>query len=118
MALSPWPARTATASRAAAIRQLGAALGEGDDAVVARLGAVSAALVEKYAPAAPLPIKCEAVIRCAGWLRDAPSSGARMESEGDISTTFTPSSTGALRASGAMALLSPWKVRRAGALVF
>ena len=116
MALSPWPARTATAALAAAIRELGAALGEDNDNVTVRLGAAAAALVERYAPDAPAAIKCEAVIRCAGWLREAPSYGARMESEGEISTTFSPSMTGALRHSGAMALLSPWKVRRAGVL--
>ena len=44
------------------------------------------------------------------------SYGARSESEGEITTTFSPSMTSALRASGAMALLSPWKVRRAGAV--
>ena len=114
MALSPWPARTATASLAAAISALGAALGEDDDHVTARLGATAAALVERYAPDAPDPVKDEAVIRTAGWLRQAPSYGARSEAEGEISTTFSPSMTGALRASGAMALLSPWKVRRAG----
>ena len=112
--LSPWPARTAVASHAAAIAELGAAIGEDDDTVTARLGATASALVERYAPDAPAAIKCEAVIRSAGWLREAPAYGARMESEGDISTTYTPSATGALRASGAMALLSPWKVRRAG----
>ena len=114
MALSPWPARTATASLAAAITELGSAIGEDDEHVTARLGATAAALVERYAATAPDAIKCEAVIRTAGWLRDAPSYGARMETEGEISTTFTPSATGALRASGAMAMLSPWKVRRAG----
>ena len=116
MALTPWPARTATATLAAAIAELGAALGEDDDTVTQRLGATAAALVLRYAPAAPEGIKCEAVIRCAGWLREAPSYGARSESQGDISTTFSPSATGALRASGAMALLSPWKLRRAGVL--
>ena len=116
MALSPWPARTAVASLAAAIAELGAALGEADDTVTARLGATSAALVERFAPGAPVAVKCEAVIRCAGWLREAPAYGARSESEGEISTSFSPSMTGALRASGAMAMLSPWKVRRAGVL--
>ena len=116
MALAPWPARTATASLAAAIATLSDALGEDDETVVARLGATAAALVERFAPDAPESIKCEAVIRCAGWLRDAPSSGARVEAEGGISTDFTPSATGALRASGAMALLGPWKIRRAGVL--
>ena len=114
MALSPWPSKTA--SLATAIAELGTALGEDDDTVTARLGATAAALVERYAPDAPDAIKCEAVIRCAGWLREAPAYGARMESEGEISTSFTPSATGAMRASGAMAMLSPWKVRRAGAV--
>ena len=114
MALTPWPARTATATLAAAIGDLGAALGEDDDDVTARLGATAAALVDRYAPAAPETIKREAVIRCAGWLRESPAYGARSESQGDISTTFTPSATGALRASGAMGLLSAWKARRAG----
>ena len=116
MALAPWPARTATASLAAAIAELGAALGEGDEHVTARLGATAAALVERYAPDAPQPIKDESVIRTAGWLREAPSYGARMESEGEVSTSFMPSATGALRASGAMALLGAWKLRRAGVL--
>ena len=115
MVLAPWPARTATASLAAAIRELGRALGADDD-VTARLGATAAALVQRYAPDAPKPITCESVKWCAGWLREASAYGARMESEGDISTSFTPSMTGALRASGAMALLSPWKIRRAGVL--
>ena len=114
MALSPWPSRTATASLAAAIAELGAALGEDDEHVTARVGAAAASLVERFAPDAPDPIKCEAVIRCAGWLREAPAYGARAESVGDVSTTFTPSMTGALRASGAMGLLSAWKQRRAG----
>ena len=116
MALSPWPARTATASLGEAIRVLGAALGEDDDHVTARLGAAAGALVERFAPDAPQPIRDEAVIRTAGWLRQAPSYGARSESMGDVSTAFSPSMTGALRASGAMAMLSPWKVRRAGVI--
>ena len=110
--LSPWP--TTPAALTAATAALGGAIGEDDDDTLARLGATAAALVEQYAPDAPAAIKCEAVIRCAGWLREAPAYGARSESEGDIRTGYTPSATGALRASGAMGLLSPWKVRRAG----
>ena len=114
MVLSPWPAKTATASLAAAIAELGAALGEDDGIVVGRLGETSSSLVERFAPLAPGAVKTEAVIRTAGWLRSAPAYGARSESEGEVSTSFTPSSTGALRASGSMSLLSPWKIRRAG----
>ena len=103
----------------AATEALAAALGldaTADAAEVQRLGAAAAALVEKYASGAPEAIKDEAVIRCAGWLRESPSSGARSESEGEIRTSFSPAMTGALRASGAMGLLSAWKVRRAGAV--
>ena len=87
-----------------------------NQALADRLLPVAVALVTRYAPEAPDTIANEAVIRCAGWLSEAPASGARMERVGDISTTWTASATGALRSSGAMALLSPWKVRRAGVL--
>ena len=87
-----------------------------DEALGTRLLAVAAPTVERYAPAAPDAIQNEAVIRFAGWLSQAPVSGARSESIGDISTTFSPMATGGLRASGAMALLSPWKIRRAGSI--
>lgn len=73
-------------------------------------------LVDRYAPDAPTPVSNEAAIRCTGWLLEAPSSGAVRERTGDLATTFSPESTGALRASGAMGLLSPWKIRRAGAI--
>lgn len=81
-----------------------------------RLHPVAVALVTRYAPDVPDAIANEAVIRTAGWLAEAPASGARQESVGDISTSWSANATGALRASGAMALLSPWKVRRAGVL--
>ena len=114
VSLSPWP--TSPAALASATAALSGALGDDDDTVVQRLGATAAALVERLAPDAPAAVKCEAVIRCAGWLREAPAYGARAESQGELSTTYTPSATGALRASGAMALLSPWRVRRAGSI--
>ena len=116
MAITPWPSRTATASLAATIAELSAALGEDDQTVVARLGATASALVEREAPGAPQAVRDEALIRCAGWLREAPAAGVRMESAGEISTSFTPSATGALRASGALALIARWKIRRAGAI--
>ncbi len=74
------------------------------------------ALVERYSPAAPAAVQREAVIRAGGWIVQQPAAGVRSETEGDIATSFAPSMTGALRSSGAMALLSPWKVRRAGAI--
>lgn len=114
-ALSPWPPSTSVVARTAAIDCLKEAVGVSDNRANA-LGEVASALVENYASNAPQAIKNEAVIRCAGWLYEAPSGGQRSESEGDISTSFSPGATGALRHSGAMALLSIFKIRRAGAI--
>ena len=112
--LSPWP--TTPVALASATECLKSALGEDDDATAQRLGSVASALVEKYAATAPQSIRNEATIRTAGWLREAPASGARREDIGDVSTAWSPNATGGLRASGAMSLLSGWKQRRAGAV--
>ncbi len=116
MALSPWP--TTPAALAAATASLRAALNLKpgvDDEPVQRVGAVAAALVERYAPAAPQAVKDEAVIRAAGWLADQPPAVAK-ETVGPMSVEYMPARQSALRHSGAMAMLSPWKVRRAGAI--
>ena len=87
-----------------------------DSAAAARLLPVATALVTRYAPDAPAAISNEAAIRCAGWLAEQPSAAIRSETEGDVSTSYAPSMQSALRHSGAMSLLSTWKVRRAGAI--
>ena len=81
-----------------------------------RLLAAASALVERYAADAPHAISNEAAIRTAGWLAEQPSAAIRAETEAVISTSYAPSMQSALRHSGAMALLSPWKIRRAGAI--
>ena len=85
-------------------------------ALADRLLPVASALVHRYAPEAPEPIANEAVIRCSGWLAEHPAAAVRSERMGDIETGFAPTMQSALRHSGAMALLSAWKVRRAGAI--
>ena len=112
--LAPWP--TTPAASAAALVCLAAAIGVTDEDTLDRLGAAAAALVERYAPDAPIAIKNEAVVRAAGWLAQQPAASVRSESVGDIRTSYMPTHSGALRHSGAMALLSPWKIRRAGAI--
>lgn len=92
-----------------------AALGV-EQAVADRLLPVASALVERYAPAAPEAIQDEAAIRCAGWLSEQPAAAVRSERIGDIQTDYSPSNMSALRHSGAMALLTGWKVRRGGAI--
>ena len=82
------------------------------------LASVAEALVSEYAPDAPGAIKGEAARRVAGYLWDR-KPGIRRESVtvGDYTRSATfEMSTGALRASGAMGLLSRWKVRRAGVI--
>ena len=114
--LSPWPNTTATVALAAARTCLGDALGLTDESTLDRLGSTAAELVERYAPDAPQPVKNEAVVRCAGWLQQQPSAAIRGETVGPLSVDYAPTHMSALRHSGAMALLAPWKVRRAGAI--
>ena len=87
-----------------------------DSTTATRLLPVATELVTRYAPDAPGAISNEAVIRCAGWLSEQPAASITSESEGDIRTSYSPSMLSALRHSGAMGLLSPWKVRRGGAI--
>ena len=87
-----------------------------DGTTATRLLAVATAIVARFSNDAPDAVANEAVIRCAGWLAGQPAVSIRAEVEGDVTTSYAPSMTSALRHSGAMALLSPWKVRRAGAI--
>ena len=87
-----------------------------DSKTAGRLLAVAAALVNRFAPDAPDAISNEAAIRTAGWLAEQPAAAITSETEGDIRTSYAPSMQSALRHSGAMSLLSPWKNRRAGTI--
>ena len=115
--LSPWPAATATAALAAATACLKAAIGPDlTDERVQALGAAASALVEQYAPSAPQAVKNEATIRTAGYLAEHPSAAVRQDTVGDVTVSYAAGNLSALRHSGAMAILSSWKVRRAGAI--
>ena len=81
-----------------------------------RLLAASTELVNRYAPAAPASVGNEAVIRTAGYLAEQPRAAVRSERTGNIETSFAATHLSALRHSGAMALLSPYKIRRGGAI--
>ena len=113
--LSPWP--TTPASLTAAIACLKAEIGADltDDRANA-LGATASALVEQYAPSAPQAVKNESTIRTAGYLTEHPSAAVRQDTVGEVAVAYAATHTGALRHSGAMSLLSPWKKRRAGAI--
>ena len=84
--------------------------------VATRLLAVSTELVNRYAPAAPDSVGNEAVIRTAGYLSEQPAAPIRSEKTGNIESSFAVTHLSAVRHSGAMALLSPYKIRRGGAI--
>ncbi len=111
----PAPTPTPTPTLPITATELAAAIGT-DEARAGHLLAAVWPRVRQYAPDAPTEVQREAVLRYAGWLIEAPSAGVRSESTGDISTTFSPSMLSGFRASGAAALLAPWRVRRAGAI--
>ena len=85
-------------------------------AQAARLLPVASALVGRYAPAAPEAVRNEAAIRVYGYLSQQPESAQRSDRIGDVETQWAPGNVSALRHSGAMALLTFWKVRRGGVI--
>ena len=114
--LAPWPAQTAAVALAAARACLKAALGATglDDARLDALGATAAAMVERYAPGAPQPVKNEAVLRLCGWLKGSPAGDLAPTGAGTLTFSWRPgASRNALRNSGAMGLLSGWHRPRA-----
>ena len=89
----------------------------GVDAITAaRVLAVAAALIERYAPAAPVAVQNEAAIRVSGYLTQQPESAQRSDRIGDVETQWAAGNVSALRHSGAMGLLTFWKARRGGAI--
>lgn len=94
---------------------LAAAIGA-ETATAERLLPVATALVERYAPDAPEALQNEAVVRCGGYLHEMPGASIRSEATGDIRTSYAANNMSPLRHSGAIALLSPWKARRGGAI--
>jgi hypothetical protein len=79
-----------------------------------RVLATADALVENYARAAPPAIKREAVTRCAAYLYRIQPGAPRQLSTGAVQQSlWIPRGSSPLRSSGATALLTPWKRRRA-----
>ena len=95
---------------------LAVTIGASED-VATRLLAVTKAHIERYAPLAPEEVQNEAAIRFSGYLASSPGFGAYRKLEVGSTTFEIPPTHGpAFRNCGAMALLSPWKIRRAGAI--
>ena len=117
MALSPWP--TTPAALATATTRLKAAISAPDsisDERIGGIGAAASAMIERYAPGAPVALRDEALIRAAGYLLDAGTGAVAKESVGPLSLDRVTNHAPAFRNCGAAALLSRWRVRRAGAI--
>ena len=86
------------------------------ETVAERLLPVAARMVLDYAPDAPTELLDEAVVRFAGYLAQSDFGGVRTESIGEKSVEYAMNHAAAFRNSGAAALLTSHKVRRAGAI--
>ena len=97
--------------------EVASAVGVGLDRA-SQLAQVADELVTGYAPGAPAAVRYEAGLRVAGYLADRPAGHRRTRTQiGDYEreVMYEPT-TSALRASGAMGLLSRWRKRRAGVI--
>ena len=80
-----------------------------------RVLAVATAIVVAYAPLAPSVLLNEAVIRLGGYLAQSDYGSVREESKvGNLSVSYQTNHAMAFRNSGAQALVTRWKIRRAG----
>ena len=123
MALTPWP--TSPVALATALAELREALGEdanttgSDDAIdteLKRQGSAVSARVEQYAASAPDSMRDEAIIRAIAYLRDT-QGAERYGDLNEIGIQPAPAASGNyFTASAARSLLSPWRIRRAGAI--
>ena len=71
------------------------------------------ALVERYAPDAPVDVKDEATIRAVGWMLDRSPAASHVEI-GDTETHYAVSAVNVLFHSGASGLLAPWRAHTLG----
>ena len=116
--LSPFPGPSMVVTRAAAIAcivETIAARPSLTDERAGQLGESASALVERFSPGAPQAIKNEAVIRTAGWLFARKPQPVQSVTTGPIKIDFRERfyAPDGLRNSGARALLTPWRTRRA-----
>ena len=86
------------------------------ETVTERLLPVATRAVLDYAPNAPTVLLNEAVIRFAGYLAQSDYGGVRSETLGPKSVEYQMNHAVMFRNSGAAALLTRYKARRAGAI--
>ena len=116
--LSPFPGTSMVATRAAAVACIKASIAGGKNLTDERagmLGDAASALVERFAPDAPMPIKNEATIRVAGWMNVREPKPVQGITTGGVRLDFRERfyAPNAMMNSGARQMLTPWRVRRA-----
>lgn len=77
---------------------------------------VASALLEQYAPGAPIALKNESARRFGGYLSQTGFGAIAKFQAGPLMTDYQTNHANAWRNSGAAALVSRWRVRRAGAI--
>ena len=119
MALSPWP-NAGTQARTAAIAKLKrrvSGLSSADDETISELGETAAAVIEEYAPLAPQEVKDTALVRYAGYVKEAPPGAIQKIDLKGVAIEYRQAPpASAFQLSGAGALLTRWKVRRGGVI--
>ena len=84
------------------------------DVTATQATAAAEATVDRYAPTAPDAIKLVAVSRLARWYQSFPADGTTNVGHGDQTlATMKAGTVGALKGSGALELLAPWRTPRA-----
>ena len=119
VSISPWPTDPAAliAARDCLRTGLGISAAQLPDDRADILGAAASALVESFGPCAPPAIKTLAVIRSAGWLKNATSSDIVPTGVVGLEFSWRPTiGRNALRQSGAMGILSPLNVPYSGTI--
>ena len=81
-----------------------------------RVLAVAIQTVVDYAPAAPVPLLNEAVLRFGGYLLGSDYGAVRKETDGPYDTEHVVNHAPAFRNSGAAMLLTRHKIRRGGVI--
>lgn len=78
--------------------------------------AAASEIVEEYAPGAPQSVRNEASVRLCGRIVQSDYGGIVEEEIGPQRTEYVVNHAAMFRLSGAMGLLSRWKIRRAGVI--
>ena len=81
-----------------------------------RILAVVSATVTEYAPHAPTALLNEAAIRMGGYLAQSDYGSIRENKVGGLEISYQMNHAMMFRNSGAQALITRWKIRRAGVI--